>query len=119
MEKVPLNVLKFEDDPLSFLLIFCDNIQEWGRPSQSKIDDKEEIKKRFYLEDIKYDSTTGFYFTIWTPNHKKTRRFFEKKRIELGKTKTFLQQSSATKFVIRLEDKKHDGEDFEMQGYSP
>ena len=118
MEKVPLNTLKFEDDPLSFLLIFCDNIQEWGRPSQSKIDDKEEIKKRFYLKDIKYDSTTGFYFTIWTPNHKKTRRFFEKKRIELGKTKTFLQQSSATKFVIRLEDKKHDGEDFEMQGSS-
>lgn len=113
LKKKELPLLKFEDDPLSFLLIFCDNVQEWGRPSQSA---KKEEKKRFYLKDLRYDSKRGFDVTIWTPNHAKTEPFFKDKKTELGGIKTFLQQPSNIKFVIRLEDKDKVGEDFEMKG---
>ncbi|NVM55477.1 MAG: hypothetical protein HWN66_17350, partial [Candidatus Helarchaeota archaeon] len=109
-----LSLLKFEDDPLSFLLIFCDNVQEWGRPSQSA--EKEEKRKRFYLKDLKYDPKRGFDVTIWTPNHTKAEKFFRDKKTELEEIETFLQQPRAVKFAIRLEDKDHKGEDFEMEG---
>ena len=113
-----LPVLKFEDDPLSFLLIFCDNIQEWGRPSQSRINEKEEKWKKFYLKDFKYDPKRGFDVTIWTPYHTKTEKFFKDKKTELGGIKTFLQQPAGVKFAIHLEDKNHKEEDFEMRGSS-
>lgn len=109
-----LPILKFDDDPLSFLLIFCDNIQEWGRPSQSQIDEKR--WKKFYLKDFKYDPKRGFDVTIWTPYHTKAKEFFKDKKTELGEIETFLQQPSGVKFAIRLEDKNHKGEDFEMEG---
>ena len=108
-----LPLLKFEDDPLSFLLIFCDNVQEWGRPSQSA--EKEE-KKRFYLKELKYDPKRGFDVTIWTPNHTKAEIFFSDKQKELKEIETFLQQPSDRKFAVRLEDKDGKGEDFIMQG---
>ena len=113
-----LPILKFEDDPLSFLLIFCDNIQEWGRPLQLQINDEGKRWKRFYLKDLKYDPKRGFDITIWTPNHTKAERFFKDKKTELGEIETFLQQPSSVKFAIRLEDKNHKGEDFEMEGSS-
>lgn len=113
-EKVPLPVLKFDDDPLSFLLIFCDSIQEWGRPSQSEAGEKDRKSKTFFLRDLQYDPKKGFDVTIWTPKHKKTEKFFKDKKIELGEIEDFLQQPSGVKFAIRLKDKKDIGEDFEM-----
>lgn len=115
-EKVPLPVLRFDDDPLSFLLIFCDNIQEWGRPSKSQSDEKNRKGKTFYLRDLQYDPQKGFNVTIWTPNYAKTAKFFKDKKTELGEIETFLQQPSDVKFAIRLEDENNKGEDFEMQG---
>ena len=114
--EVPLPVLRFEDDPLSFLLIFCDTIQEWGRPSQSQTAEKGRNRKRFYLRDLQYDPKRGFNVIIWTPYDLKTRKFFKTKKTELGEIETFLQQPSDVKFAIRLEDENHKGEDFEMQG---
>ena len=35
-EKCPIPLIKYETDPLTFLLIFCDSFQEWGRPFKSK-----------------------------------------------------------------------------------
>ena len=115
-EKVPLPFLRFEDDPLSFLLIFCDNIQEWGRPSKSKIYEKEERWKRFYLKDLKYDSETGFHITIWTPTGTKGEKFFIDKQNELREIQNFLKQPPDVKFAIRLQDKEGEGEDFTMRG---
>lgn len=111
-----LPALKFEDDPLGFLLIFCDNIQEWGRPLESEIAGEEERWKKFYLKDLKYESKRGFDITIWTPNHTKAEEFFKDKKTELGEIETFLQQPTGIKFAVRLEDKNHKGEDFEMEG---
>lgn len=114
-EKCPLPVLKFEVDPLSFLLVFCDNIQEWGRPSQSQTNDEGKRRKRFYLKELKYDPQKGFEITIWTPKHTKAEPFFTDKQEELREIQSFLQHSDR-KFAVRLEDKDGKGEDFIMQG---
>ena len=110
-----LPVLRFEDDPLSFLLIFCDNIQEWGRPSESQIGEEEKLK-RFYLKNLKYDPERGFDVTIWAPNHTKGEKFFVDKQNELREIQTFLQQPKDVKFTVHLKDKNDEGEDFEMEG---
>ncbi len=117
-DKCPLPVLDFNVDPLSFLLIFCDNIQEWGRPSWSNIEGKEERRKSFYLKDFTYDPTSGFFVTICTPNLRRTDKVFTKKEGELREVQAFLKQPQQLKFTIRLEDENNKGEDFEMQGYS-
>jgi hypothetical protein len=115
-EKVPLPFLRFDDDPLSFLLIFCDNIQEWGRPSQTQIGEKEERRKKFYLGDLKYDPKKGFDITIWTPNYLKGEKFFTDKQDELREIQSFLQQPKDRKFTVHLRDRDDKGEDFTMQG---
>lgn len=110
--------LKFEDDPLSFLLIFCDNIQEWGRPSKSQEEDETRKGKKFYLKQF-ICTPQEVKITIWTPEYTKGEKFFTKKQEELRKLQSFLQQSSSSKFSVRLEDKTNKGEDFDMIGPSP
>ena len=94
-EKNPLPVLKFDDDPLSFLLIFCDNIQEWGRPSESMVKDNEKRWKKFYLKNFSFNKTIGFDITIWTPNNTKCEKFFLDKQEQLKEIQMFLQQPSS------------------------
>jgi len=68
---VVLPCLKFEDDPLSFLLIFCDSVQEWGRPSKTQEKEEFEKIKRFYLKEfICRSEPPEVKITINTPNHK-------------------------------------------------
>jgi hypothetical protein len=121
-EGCPLPILKFEDDPLSFILILCDTIQEWGRPSKStdKIEKRgeEERWRRFYLRDISYRPATGFDFTIHTPLNTKDEDFFKAKEAELSEIGHFLKQLSSVKFTVYLKDKNGDGrqEGFIMDG---
>jgi hypothetical protein len=66
-----LTTLKFENDPISFLLIFCDNVQEWGRPCKSQDIEGDGKIKRFYLKDFECLSNPDVIkITIWSPNHK-------------------------------------------------
>lgn len=115
-EECPLPLLKYETDALTFLLVFCDNIQEWGRPSKSKTAYKEEIKQLFYLKDFTYDTANSFTVTLWTPNHKRTEQFFVDKETELKEVSTFLQQPFNVCFNIRLEDEDGNGETLPMSG---
>lgn len=121
-EGCPLPVLKFEDDPLSFILIFCDAIQEWGRPSKStnQINKRgeEERWRRFYLKDISYFPATGFDFTIHTPLNTKDEEFFKDKEEELSETGRFLKQLNSVRFVVYLKDQNGDGRErgFIMDG---
>lgn len=115
---VVLPCLKFEDDPLSFLLIFCDNVQEWGRPSKSQEKEEHEKGKRFYLKEFICDPN-GVKITIWTPSYTKREKFFQKKQTELRELQGFLQQTSTIKFTICLRDKDDKGEDFSMEGHPP
>lgn len=89
--------INFEDDPISFLLILCDSIQEWGRPSKSS-----KNKDIFYLEE----------FTIIPPDVNIIIRIrnntddgtVKNKQKELNDIKCFLL-SSTVKFKITLQDK--------------
>lgn len=119
VDKCPLPVLEFELDPLSFILIFCDSIQEWGRPTKSKIANKEKERlNRFYLKSTKYEPDKGFDITIHTPNRRREEEFFKNKEKELRNLQTFLKQPSNIEFTIHLEDKDGKGvkEGFRMLG---
>ncbi|MDD1689767.1 MAG: hypothetical protein LUQ66_03815 [Methanoregula sp.] len=110
-----LTKLCFDDDPISFLLIFCDCVQEWGRPSKSQDLDENQKEKKFYLKTI--DINEEFVkITLWAPYHSKTEDFFLKKQEELKKIQRFLCQGDSYKFIIRIEDKKLKGEEYEMEG---
>lgn len=108
-----LSTLKFVDDPLSFLLIFCDCVQEWGRPSKFQEDEKIEKWKRFYLKEFVLDSTR-VNITLWTPKYTKGEKFFRDKQDELRELQNFLQPPPSVDFTIRLRDKDDKGEDFTM-----
>jgi hypothetical protein len=113
-----LTKLCFEDDPISFLLIFCDCVQEWGRTSKSQ-DLYEKLKeKKFYLKNIDINEEY-VKITLWAPYHSKTEDFFLKKQDELKKIQRFLCQGDSYKFIIRIEDKKLKGEEYEMEGPPP
>jgi len=80
----PLPSLEFERDPLSFLLIFCDCAQEWGRPylektKKSKAHRKKKEKEEdndsagiFRLKDIVYIPEKELKVTLFSPKHQIT-----------------------------------------------
>ncbi len=105
--------MEFEKDPLSFLLIFCDNIQEWGRPSKSREKNELEREMKFYLKNINCDSKKGLDITICTYRYSKSEQFFIEKQEELSDLQFFLKQASNLSFTIHLKDK--DGKDYEYK----
>jgi len=111
-----LDNMEFKNDPLSFLLIFCDNIQEWGRPSESQREKDEERRMIFDLIALEGDKSTGIDITIQTPNNEKGEQAFTDKHVKLMSMQSFLKQLQDRKFAVRLRDKNNEGEDFEMQG---
>lgn len=111
-----LESIEFEKDPLTFLLIFCDNIQEWGRPSKPAMGKDGDREMKFYLKSIKDEFDAGLDITIWTPKHTNGEPFFVDKQDELRPMQFFLKQPPNKKFVIRLRDKNGKGEDFVMHG---
>lgn len=71
------------------------------------------------MRNIEYDPSMGFQITIWTPNYSKSEQFFVDKEEELRAVQFFLKYITDKKFVIRLEDKSHKGEDFVIGGNIP
>jgi len=109
--------IEFDTDPLSFLLIFCDTVHEWGRPS--KIEETEEIYKglKFYLKDFDCKNNK-VEINLWTPDCEKNHDFFKYKQEEIKKVEHYLKQNQNLKFVIHLKDKNNEGEDYSMKGKS-
>jgi hypothetical protein len=122
--------LNFDDDPLSFLLIFCDTIHEWGRPSKSEESDLTgDQRNDFLLKDLDINPDT-VKITLWSPDYeakkelfgtsiedchhnKKNLDFFGRKYYELKRVQLFLK-SIKIKFIIRLEDNHGNGKNFEF-----
>ncbi len=50
--------IEFNKNPLSFLLIYCDTVQEWGRPSKHKSYATDDFEP--YLTDLKIDDENIF-----------------------------------------------------------
>ncbi len=83
-----LESLTFKEDPLSFILIFCDTIQEWGRVGRNY----EETAAR--LDDIGYSD--GF---IWVDISVRNEDSFNYKKDEIDRVKKFLFDK---RFKIKL-----------------
>ena len=93
-----LNHLDFSNQPLSFLLIFCDTAQEFGRPKFPNLQDTSGPKVLF--EDMSVDKDK----VIITISAEITK-VFEKKEVELNETIDFLK-CSEIEFIFRLVDKE-------------
>jgi len=78
-KKKPLKNLKFDDDPLSFLLIFCDTIQEWGRVGYNY----EETAAR--LDDVGVSDDL-----VWANISVTDEKAFNDKKDEIDRVKKFL-----------------------------
>jgi len=87
-QKKVLEILNFKEDPLSFLLIFCDTVQEWGRVGRSY----EETGAR--LDDIGYTDDR-----VWVNISVKNEAAFNYKKDEIDRVKKFLRDE---RFKINL-----------------
>ncbi len=100
-----LNHLDFSNQPLSFLLIFCDTAQEFGRPKFPYLKDASAPKSLF--EDMSVDKDK-----VCIIISVETTEAFKKKEKELNETIDFLK-CSGIEFVFRLENKEAEtGRDF-------
>lgn len=104
--KRKLRCLKFETDPLTFLLIFCDCAQEWGRPTlkYQKLGNLDEEGKGFVLSECEV-TDSGCSVTISTPQLPRTHGRFKAKVKELESLERFLKLSSNMRFKVTLKDK--------------
>lgn len=89
------NVLKhlhFRDDPVSFLLIFCDTIQEWGRVGR----DYEKTGAR--LDDLGVSNGS-----VWVNISVNDEDSFDEKKSEIDRVKRFLVDD---RFKIKLSSRE-------------
>jgi len=87
-QKKVLEKLRFREDPISFLLIFCDTIQEWGRVGR----DYEETRAR--LDDVGIEDGL-----VWVNISVRDEKAFNQKKNEIDKVKKFLLDK---RFKIKL-----------------
>jgi hypothetical protein len=100
-----LNHLDFSIHPLSFLLIYCDTAQEFGRPKFPELKDVSSPTAQF--EDLIIEKNK-----IQIIISVATTKEYTKKETELNGTTDFLK-SSDIEFIFRLMDKeKKTGKDF-------
>lgn len=112
-----LQSLKFTNDQLAFLLMFCDCAQEWGRPTgkQPTQGNEEEDAKRFIFS--KCDVTaTGCSVVIKTPFLSVNDKRFEVKDNELRILEKFLESPQDVEFKITLVDRSGATRDYPMRG---
>ncbi len=115
-EKHGLTSLDFGRDPLSFLLLFCDAAQEWGRPK-----DEPSAKVNTELEDFILDRITvtksKCIVIIKAPYLLATDEAFKRKCGELESLQKFLKPPSNIKFQITLKDKSKAKREYSMIGH--
>lgn len=113
-----LKSLKFDRDPLSFLLMFCDCVQEWGRPTSEKSSPRnvEEVQE-FVFQKCHID-TTECSVTIKTPYLYESDQRFVNKADEIRTLGKFLESPWGLEFKIILEDRAEKQTPFAMRGPS-
>lgn len=101
-----LRLLEFKTDPLTFLLMFCDSAQEWGRPKlkHPKPEDFKGDEHRFVLDKCDINES-GCCIKIKTPNLDSIDDKFEEKDKELVGMQKFLRAPTDYNFEIILADK--------------
>lgn len=109
--------LKFEDDPISFLLVFCDSVQEWGRPQRNQKLERTEEGKGFYLKDFKIDDNS-VSLTLKTDHFSEGDKKYDDKDLELTNIKNLLHPPESISFVINLENKNGKVKEYLLKGQS-
>ena len=112
-----LKKLKFEDDPLSFLLLYCDAAQEWGRPKEGILDSThiETEDESFILDEFTVNKSKCTII-ISSLHLDFDHPILKKKNEELEKLKSFLQPPPDIEFKITLKDKSNTKREYLMIG---
>lgn len=100
-EQHGLSRIEFDMDPIAFLLLFCDCVQEWGRPKEA--DSVAEEKQRFLLDKFE-QSDKKYSLTIWTPSLKSTEPTFRKKETQGKELEDILLGPKGVEFEMNLAD---------------
>ncbi len=99
-ENPPMPFIDYEDQPLAFLLILCDNLQDWGRPY---LDEKKQ--KSLMAADPKYKCITldanlkNIKIELFTDISKEARKYLDEKIEELKVIKKVLK----SKITFKIE----------------
>jgi hypothetical protein len=107
-----LKQIDFKSHPLVFLLILCDNIQDWGRHYKDSEREKQIIEANFKLKDITYSSDyvkIQLYFT----STRKSRKFMYYKEQDFERIESLLKSPSIgfkIEYWDRIKDEKSDYE---------
>jgi hypothetical protein len=113
-----LKALKLKNDPISYILIFCDAVQEWGRPRSNGVSGKAS-EKDFELKHFHFEKNK-FNFKIWNANYTMTQSFWIEKDDELKSLQGFLTPNKAiANFCCQIEDKNEKSIDRDMMGPGP
>lgn len=113
-----LKSLKFDRDQLSFLLMFCDCAQEWGRPTSKKPSSRNvEEEQDFVFQKCNVDATECSVI-IKTPRLYESDQRFVDKADELSDLGEFLESPPGLEFKIILEDRSKKQTPFIMRGPS-
>jgi len=110
-----LGVIDFIKDPLTFILIYCDNSHEWGRPRHL---DEAKYAKELHSFVLKQFSVTNSQclVSIKAPNSSQTDDIWVLKCGELRALQKLLIPPPGLRFNIELKDKSETPMNFEMHG---
>ncbi len=113
-----LKKIAFANDPLTFILIFFDTVQEWGRPKLGGNNNSDNLLETFFLKEFKYiPEEKKLQVRLWTPRHINNEGIFLEKQNEIIRVSRFLQHDSPqTIFQIELEDKEGHCNTYVMTG---
>lgn len=100
----PLGKLNFDAYPLAFLLILCDNIQDWGRHYKDEKWEKPLREANIRLKDIFFDSGK-LIIRLFFNDTRESRKLMTYKEEALGKIEKLLN-SSDIEFVIEYWDRE-------------
>ena len=100
----PLKKLSFEKQPLAFLLILCDNIQDWGRHFGNIEREKQLEEANIRLKDIYFDSDKIVIQLLFT-NTPDSRKFIRYKKSEMDNLSKLLSISNL-EFKIEYWDRE-------------
>lgn len=105
-ELAPLRNLNLEKQPLAFLLILCDNIQDWGRHFKDKELELPLKEANIQLKDLFFESGKIF-IQLYFNDTRESRKFMNYKEDILGRLEKMLKASNI-EFVIEYWDRERD-----------
>lgn len=105
-ELAPLRSLNLEKQPLAFLLILCDNIQDWGRHFKDEELEKPLKEANIRLKKLSHDSGK-IYIQLYFTDTRESRKFMNYKKGVLSKLEKMLKAPNID-FVIEYWDREKD-----------